>query len=617
MTEVVVDNGKAFVSEESATIATEAAAQAKQWAEESERQANLASNDSGLARDWAVKMDGKVNNEDYSSKYYAQQAASVPYNGVIATGSTQRRMLTDRFADVINVKDYGAKGDGVTDDSAAFALVEAKENQNVYVPEGVYKLNSYNDENLTKNYFGFGEFLYGNGRHKVLVKQENPMVDASSPILVNNRSVVFIGDSITAGFSSLNPGPTSSYVDIMQKMLSEKLNSNCCNRASFCNMDYETKTGTWTRGTEGPIKRSIILNTGATISFYADYVDLVQVFYKKKETTTTITVSCSAPSITETLTTIPGNSIDRLEISNYFYSNHNAKITITNTGENSIEITGIGLYTQNHTGGVYFHNFSSPGYTTENYANNDVLNAIVAQTFGSQNAPIYIIELGTNDCYASLVSPSDFKNNLDYIVSGILSRAPTAGIALCQPWVKYGNGARNGTPEKYRDAINAIAVKYGCSVFDGAELALNRYNSVLRADDIHPSAEGYKLLARWFWKKLGLDTFEQPDIISFLTPAVGVTLTGMARVLVKNKRAYLNGHIDLGSSIDIQSNTELFTVEKRFAPKNQKYFASSSNGAVGTVLLTLETSGKMKIINKTASSIRYIFLEGLNWTLEY
>jgi hypothetical protein len=39
---------------------------------------------------------------------------------VTATGSTTSRLLTDRFADVVNVLDFGAVGDGVTDDTAAF-----------------------------------------------------------------------------------------------------------------------------------------------------------------------------------------------------------------------------------------------------------------------------------------------------------------------------------------------------------------------------------------------------------------------------------------------------------------------------------------------------------------
>lgn len=43
----------------------------------------------------------------------------------IATGSTEDRAIADRFADGIVPKDFGAKGDGTTDDGAAFTALEA------------------------------------------------------------------------------------------------------------------------------------------------------------------------------------------------------------------------------------------------------------------------------------------------------------------------------------------------------------------------------------------------------------------------------------------------------------------------------------------------------------
>jgi hypothetical protein len=61
---------------------------------------------------------------------------------VIATGSSTPRSLPDRFADVFNVLDYGAVGDGVTDDTAA---IQAGEDDRsavggvLFFPSGTYK----------------------------------------------------------------------------------------------------------------------------------------------------------------------------------------------------------------------------------------------------------------------------------------------------------------------------------------------------------------------------------------------------------------------------------------------------------------------------------------------
>jgi hypothetical protein len=60
---------------------------------------------------------------------------------VTATGSTDARSLAARFADVVNVKDFGAVGDGVADDTAA---IQAAVNTNkvVVFPEGTYKTDT-------------------------------------------------------------------------------------------------------------------------------------------------------------------------------------------------------------------------------------------------------------------------------------------------------------------------------------------------------------------------------------------------------------------------------------------------------------------------------------------
>lgn len=52
---------------------------------------------------------------------------------VIAEGSNAIRPLGERFSDVLSVKDFGAVGDGVTDDTPVFKTIESKVNSLTYV----------------------------------------------------------------------------------------------------------------------------------------------------------------------------------------------------------------------------------------------------------------------------------------------------------------------------------------------------------------------------------------------------------------------------------------------------------------------------------------------------
>lgn len=61
----------------------------------------------------------------------------VDEKSVVATGSDTPRTLADRFGDVVNVRDFGAVGDGVTDDTAAIQVAIEKSGC-IYFPKGTY-----------------------------------------------------------------------------------------------------------------------------------------------------------------------------------------------------------------------------------------------------------------------------------------------------------------------------------------------------------------------------------------------------------------------------------------------------------------------------------------------
>lgn len=77
---------------------------------------------------------------------------------VKAKGSTELRTLGERFSDVVNVKDFGAKGDWKSDDTAAFTAFESKVKwQDVDLLGGVYRVTSLPNQNRYRN----GKFLMG------------------------------------------------------------------------------------------------------------------------------------------------------------------------------------------------------------------------------------------------------------------------------------------------------------------------------------------------------------------------------------------------------------------------------------------------------------------------
>lgn len=80
---------------------------------------------------------------------------------VTSTGSTTARSLATRFAEVVNVKDYGAVGDGVTDDTTAIqAALDA--NKPIHIPTGTYKITT------TLEVTGQDVHITGDGKGSIL-----------------------------------------------------------------------------------------------------------------------------------------------------------------------------------------------------------------------------------------------------------------------------------------------------------------------------------------------------------------------------------------------------------------------------------------------------------------
>lgn len=99
-------------------------------------------------------------------------SANIGSGAAIATGSTTSRSLAARFGQVINVKDYGAVGDGAADDSGAFLAAINQSNAYsaagtpacVLIPGGQYKISTSTLPVMTR-----GGCIRGDATHKTYV----------------------------------------------------------------------------------------------------------------------------------------------------------------------------------------------------------------------------------------------------------------------------------------------------------------------------------------------------------------------------------------------------------------------------------------------------------------
>jgi hypothetical protein len=104
---------------------------------------------------------------------FPQGLGNISNSTAIATGSTTARSLANRFADIYNVKDFGAVGDGVTDNQAAFqAAINTALSAGggtIYIPKGVY--NFPNTSNAPKLDPGLGNLTFkGDGDTSSILK---------------------------------------------------------------------------------------------------------------------------------------------------------------------------------------------------------------------------------------------------------------------------------------------------------------------------------------------------------------------------------------------------------------------------------------------------------------
>lgn len=365
----------------------------------------------------------KVLTDGNGKVYFTQSGSALLGNDmsddtVVATGSTEPRTLANRFADVINVKDFGAVGDGVTDDTAA---IQAAINYATQHGGGVI--------------YGKGLFLIGN----VIIKSNVSITSMTIKCKIlstdfANVGACFIFDTncenssvYNCDFDGDSTNQTTNYVCGI--ILNGNNNSiENCNLINVKRNAIQLEPGvTWCN-----VKNNYIFNTGRFGISHGYSNSLVSSYCKIINNYIENTGNAAIAAIAGIETTDESAGISYFEISNNVikntglietgggiggYSKNNQYINITNNMIDTTSNHGI------HFGGKYI-----------NITNNTFKNIT--------NECIFIRNWPNINGYASIASNITISNN---IIDTVTSASQGYGIALnnAQKFVINGNTVSN------------------------------------------------------------------------------------------------------------------------------------------------------------------------------
>lgn len=155
----------------------------------------------------------------------ALPAATAGTGSVLASGSTTARTLSARFADAVNVKDFGAVGNGIANDAPAIREAVAyavANNKAVFFPSGIYELATFTD--------GTGSYSRNFGSTGQVKKDIVNVLNTTN----TERQLILFGEKavLTSGLwgNDENPAPNNSYINFF--WVEGKI-SVCCENIIF------------------------------------------------------------------------------------------------------------------------------------------------------------------------------------------------------------------------------------------------------------------------------------------------------------------------------------------------------------------------------------------------
>jgi hypothetical protein len=171
-------------------------------------------------------------------------------SSVTATGSTTERTLANRFADVVNVKDFGAIGDGSvndTDEIQAAVTFCNTNNTTLYWPAGTYKTTASisNFHNIHHSGDGIVERSGNNWYITPKGTQENVIYCSSSGNSTNDGLSLTESSTFRDSFKKLNKIADRSQDGIWRIQISGSVQEDGVNRTELSLPSFKNQLRVW------------------------------------------------------------------------------------------------------------------------------------------------------------------------------------------------------------------------------------------------------------------------------------------------------------------------------------------------------------------------------------
>ena len=518
--------------------------------------------------------------------------------------------------DQLSLYDYGAIGDATTSNVSIFNTIEADAAiTSIYVPKGVFLSGR---TSLSKKYYGDGSVVLSNG---VVVNgksslnsftKKSGLAGFISGQSIGTRTDVYIGDSITYGYG-VNQNQSFPY--LVQELVNSRLAFGQGSYQTGGNFDRVTRSGTIADGTKGPIKSSIIMSSGSSITFNADHVDYLSFWFDQTPTSGTIEIR-QAGTLIRSVNCAGSNQANTFAGTGFILKGgRNVSYSLT-CSSGSVEVVGVfasKTISYSKSNPVFIEVQAKSGHSSADFTSAASIAAIKAQAIYTGYFPRYILCFGTNDIYnaSKAVTSAVYRSNIESIISQI--GLANGSIVLTVP-LSAGNSTYQPVLEpfsNYRDVVYEIAAKYTLDVIDQSEVDLQAVGAY-QADQLHPNNYGHAILADFWFSKLysGIGCFDKRDVV---TVQNGATQTGApyaaAEVLMGlGGKVFLQGTL---SVMSIAKGTVIASIPLEFAPTASRIFTVPSVTGYGSAILTVGKNGNITLADFTPATINYLSLDNI------